>query len=78
MGKANAILKRKLNGAELTAMVQPAGTGCTVKVFTKGIDWSNPPAPTPAASPAKVDAGAIKAEANRLIQDALKGLPEIN
>ena len=43
-GKNNAILKRKLDGAELTIMVQPAGSGCTVKIFTQGLDWSNPPA----------------------------------
>ena len=78
MGKTNAILKRKLNGAELTAMVQPAAKGCTVKLFTQGFDWSNPPASapaaTPAATPGKVDADAIEAEANRRIQEALKGL----
>jgi hypothetical protein len=73
-GKSNAILKRTLNGAELTAMVQPAGKGCTVKLFTQGIDWSNPPASAPAASPAKIDTDAIEAEANRRLQDALKGL----
>ena len=75
MGKSNAILKRKLNGAELTAMVQPAGNGCTVKVFTEGFDWSNPPASAPAAAPSKVDADAIEAEANRRINEALKDLP---
>lgn len=76
MGKANAIIKRKLNGAELTAMVQPAGKGSTVKIFTQGFDWSNPPASAPAAAkPAKSDADGIEAEANRLIKDALKGIP---
>ena len=81
VGKTNAILKRKLNGAELTAMVQPAGSGCTVKVFTQGFDWSDPPesapapATSPATSPAKIDADAIEAEANRLLNDALKNLP---
>ena len=78
MGKTNAILKRKLNGAELTAMVQPAGSGCTVKVFTQGFDWSDAPVSAPAASPSKVDIDGIEAEANRLIKDALKGLPGLN
>lgn len=76
MGKSNAILKRKMNGAELTAMVQPAGKGSTVKIFTQGFDWSNPPESAPtAAKPAKTDADSIEAEANRLIKDALKGIP---
>lgn len=77
MGKTNAILKRQLNGAELTAMVQPAAGGCTVKVFTEGFDWSDTPASAPATAPAKVetDADAIEAEANRLINDALKSFP---
>lgn len=74
-GKTNAILKRKLNGSELTAMVQPAGKGCTVKIFTEGFDWSDVPASAPAASTPKVDADAIEAEANRRIHDALKDLP---
>lgn len=77
MGKNNAILKRTLNGADLTIMVQPAGAGCTVKVFTEGLDWSSPPsASASAAKPAKdVDANGIEAEANRLINDALKKIP---
>jgi hypothetical protein len=75
MGKNNAILKRKLNDAELTIMVQPAGTGCTVKIFADGLDWSNPPT-SGAAKPAKGgDADGIEAEANRLINDALKQIP---
>ena len=77
MGKTNAILRRKLNGAELTAMVQPAAGGCTVKVVTQGFDWSDPPASAPAASPSKVDPDTIEAEANRLLKDALKGLPGV-
>ncbi len=77
MGKTNAILKRQLNGAELTAMVQAATGGCTVKVFTEGFDWSDTPASAPATAPAKIeaDADAIEAEANRLINDALKSFP---
>lgn len=77
VGKTNAILKRKLNDADLTIMVQPAGKGCTVKVFTEGLDWSNPPASTAsAAKPAKAtDADNIEKEANRLINEALKQVP---
>ncbi|MCB1278901.1 hypothetical protein [Prosthecobacter sp.] len=76
IGKNNAILKRELNGADLTIMVQPAGTGCTVKVFAQGLDWSNPPAATAAKSAAGSDAESIEAEANRLINDALKQIPK--
>lgn len=77
LGKTNAILKRKLDGADLTIMIQPAGKSCTVKVFAKGLDWSNPPASTASASkPATApDARSIEAEANRLINDALKQIP---
>jgi len=75
MGRTNAILKRKLGDADLTIMVQPAGKGCTVKVFTEGLDWSKTPA-AGAAKPAKADAADdIEAEANRLINDALKQIP---
>lgn len=75
MGQANAILKRKLNEAELTIMVQPAAQGCTVKIFTQGVDWSETPASAPATAPAKSDAAAVEAEANRLLNNALKGFP---
>lgn len=77
MGKTNAILKRKLSGAELTAMVQPAGSGCKVKIFTEGFDWSDAPASASAASASKVNTDDIEAEANRLIKDALKGFPGV-
>lgn len=76
MGKNNAILKRKLKDADLTIMVQPAaGKGCNVKVFTEGLDWSSAPASS-AAKPAKAgDVDDIEAEANKLINDALKKIP---
>lgn len=75
MGKNNAILKRKLNGAELTAMVQPAGKGCTVKVFTQGLDWSNPPTSSPAKPAKGVDVDDVEAEVNKALKDALKLIP---
>lgn len=77
MGKNNAILKRKLNGAELTAMVKPAGKGCTVTIFTQGLDWSNPPASTPGAAKATKDVNVdgLEAEANKALKDALKLIP---
>lgn len=79
MGKTNAILKREMGEAKLTIMVQPAGTGSVVKIFTEGLDWSGvdankPAAPKPAADPASADD--IEAQANKLMQDALKGLPK--
>lgn len=83
MGKNNAILKRKRDGAELTIMVQPAGNGCAVKVFTEGLDWSNPPAggsDAGAVKPAKktgdADANDAEAEAKRLLDNALKLIPK--
>lgn len=77
MGKPNAILKRERDGASLTIMVQPAGTGCTVKVFTEGLDWSDAPKGGAAASTpsAPVDPSAIEAEVQKKLQEALKGLP---
>ena len=75
MTPANAILRRELNGAELTIMVQPAAPGCAVKAFTKGLDWSETPASAtvkPAPSNGVPD---IQAEADRLINDALKQVP---
>lgn len=77
-GKNNAMLKCKLNGAELTAMIQPAGKNCTVKVFTQGLDWSNPPASTTAAKPVKstdIDLDGVEAEAQKALNDALKLIP---
>lgn len=61
ISKASAILMRKLNGAELTIMIKPADAGCTVQVFTEGLDWSETPAftakpkPAPDATPASSD-----------------------
>lgn len=75
-GKTNAILKRKLDAADLTIMIQPDGKGCSVKVFTQGLDWTEVPASAP-AKPAKVpDANGIEAEANRKLQEALKSIPK--
>ncbi|QIF03125.1 hypothetical protein [Roseimicrobium sp. ORNL1] len=80
IGKTNAILKRKLNGADLTIMIQPEGKGCTAKVFTQGLDWSSPPAATTSSSsstpPTKgSDVKDIEDEANKLLNDALKKIP---
>lgn len=78
MGKTNAILKRELDGANLTIMVQPAASGCNVKVFTEGLDWSDAPKSGTAAAPAAAaptDAAGIEAEVQKKLQEALKGLP---
>jgi hypothetical protein len=78
-GKTNAILKRTRDGAALTIMIQPAGAGCNVKVFTEGLDWSEVPASAstkPAAQPAAgAPAEDPEAKAQRLIQDALRQIP---
>lgn len=76
-GKTNAILKRELDGASLTIMVQPAGSGCNVKVFTEGLDWSDAPK-AGAANPKTTlptDPAGIEAEVQKKLQEALKGLP---
>jgi len=87
VSKMSAILKRKLGGAELTIMINPApggsGKGCTVKVFAEGLDWTVVPKSTatsgnkPAgATAAPTDAEVIEAEANKILNDALKGIPK--
>lgn len=75
MGSANAIIRRKLNGAELTIMIQPSGKGSNTKIFTQGLDWASAPA---SASPVttQTDQSGIEAEASRLVNEALKGLPK--
>ncbi|MCB1206001.1 MAG: hypothetical protein KDN18_17195 [Verrucomicrobiae bacterium] len=76
-GKTNAILKRERDGAKLTIMVQPAASGCSVKVFTEGLDWSDSPkagAANPTAT-LPTDPAAIEAEVQKKLQEALKGLP---
>lgn len=76
--KASAILRFKRNTAELTIMVKPAGSGCTANVMTKGLDWTNTPPSTPAQkSPTCTNqsTGGLEAEANHLINDALKLVP---
>lgn len=75
MNPKNAILRRELNGAELTIMVQPAPSGCTVKIFTKGLDWSETPASATAKPQKKQESSDIEADAKRMIDDALKQIP---
>ncbi len=78
MGKTNAILKRERDGASLTIMVQPAASGCNVKVFTEGLDWTDAPKAGTSSKPAATvptDAAGIEAEVQKKLQEALKGLP---
>ncbi|MBC8126496.1 MAG: hypothetical protein H8M99_05050 [Gloeobacteraceae cyanobacterium ES-bin-144] len=75
LGKTNAILKYDRDGANLTIMVQPAGTGSTVKVFTEGLDWTDTPKSATAKPATPEGAEDIEAEAQRRIKEALKGLP---
>lgn len=73
--KMNAILKREREGASLTIMIQPAGKGCTVKVFTEGLDWTDTPE-SAASTPAKADeAAGLDVDVNQLINNALKQVP---
>lgn len=75
MNPKNAILRRELNGAELTIMVQPASSGCTVKIFTKGLDWSETPASSAAKPTKRPESDDIEADAKRMIEDAMKQIP---
>lgn len=81
MGKTNAMLNCERDGASLTIMVQPAASGCTVKIFTQDMDWTDAPkagaAKPSAAGAVPTGAGEIEAEAQRLLQEALKGIPGI-
>ncbi len=77
-GKKNAILKREQGDAKLTIMIQPAASGCTVKIFTEGLDWSGgddatPPTPKKAADDDDDDA---EGQVHKALKDALKGLPK--
>jgi hypothetical protein len=76
MGKANVVLKRERDGASLTIMVQPAASGCDVKVFTEGLDWSDAPKAGAATSTTPTDPSGIEAEVQKRLQEALKGLPK--
>ena len=77
-GKQNAILKRVQGDAKLTIMIQPAAAGCTVKIFTEGLDWSggddaSPSSPKKAADDDDDDA---EGQVHKALKDALKSLPK--
>lgn len=79
MGKTNAILRREQGEAKLTIMVQPAGAGCVVKIFTEGLDWSggsDTAAPASKKAAGSVNVEDIEAQAQKLLNDALKNLPK--
>ena len=82
VGKTNSILKREQGSASLTVMIQPAGTGSNVKIFTEGLDWSGGDDAKPAGKAAgsgknpEDAADDIEAEALKQIIDALKMLPK--
>jgi hypothetical protein len=86
MGKKNAILKREKGDATLTIMIQPAGGGSVVKIFTEGLDWggggSAPPSASkkstdePSADDAEGEAQKALKDAQKQLKDALKGLPK--
>jgi hypothetical protein len=80
MGKTNAILRREQGAAKLTIMVQPAGAGSTVRIMTEGLDWSAGVDPAPAtpkkpgaADDAESEVQKALKEAQKAIEDALKG-----
>ena len=77
MGKKNAILKREQGGAKLTIMIHPAAAGSVVKIFTEGLDWSGGDDITPSASKKATEATAddIEAQAQKVLKEALKGVP---
>jgi hypothetical protein len=77
VGKTNAILRREQGEAELTIMIQPSGSGSVVKFMTQNLDWSGventPSAPKQGATPSASD---IEAEAQKILNDALKNIPK--
>jgi hypothetical protein len=80
LGKQNAILKREQGEAKLTIMVQPAGSGSVVKIFTEGLDWSGADEAPAAVSKKAPDAATAiedaEAEVQKALKDALKNLPK--
>jgi hypothetical protein len=75
----NSILRREQGDAKLTIMIQPAAAGSVVKIFTEGLDWSggteatSPGGRKPTGAPAADD---VEAQAQKLLNDALKNLPK--
>lgn len=82
VGKTNTILKREQGDASLTVMIQPAGSGSNVKIFTEGLDWTGGDDTKPAGKAtgegkdAEDAADDIEAEAQKQIKDALKLIPK--
>ena len=80
MGKQSAILNREQGDAKLTIFVQPAGAGSVVRIMAEGLDWSGASDPTtPPASKKAIGDPSIEdvtKEAQKLLNDALKGLPK--
>ena len=74
--KKSAILKREQGDAKLTIMIQPAGTGSTVKIFAEGLDWEGgDAAPAPKKAAADDEDEDIEKAAGKALKDALKNLP---
>jgi len=78
VGKTNSILKCEQGAASLTVMIQPAGTGSSVKIFTEGLDWSGGDDAKASGIPKDPEDAAddIEAEARKQINDALKLIPK--
>lgn len=76
-GPKSAILKRELGDAKLTIMVQQAPSGSVIKIFADGLDWTGlETAKPPAAQKSADDIDDIEQQADKLLKDALKGLPK--
>lgn len=78
---ANSILKREKDGAKLTIMVQKAASGSNVKIFVEGMDWTDAESGNTAPETGSLEnedkeGDAIEKAAEKMIQDALKGLPK--
>lgn len=76
--KTNAILMRERDGGTLTIMIKAAGAGSSVNFMTQGLDWTeSPEAPAGSTAEAAPAPGVkdIEADANKLLQDALKMIP---
>lgn len=78
VGKTNTILHVTNGDAKLTLMIQASGPGCTVKIFTEGLDWSDlPESKTPEAKAELSDLDDVheaEQQAEKLLNSALKKL----
>jgi hypothetical protein len=78
IGKTNTILHVTKGDAKVTLMIQASNPGCTVKIFSEGLDWSDlPESSAPEKKAALSDRDEthdLEKQANQLLDKALKKL----